>query len=143
MLEKAYMTNYLHLQEVISEMLETDLISSEKANHTTLYRITPQGSQTLNYFRKEISPELRSEIDGYLSRHAYDMRNDSSVLADYRQSAAHEYTVRCAASENGSSLIELSLTVPSEAAAQTIAENWKKKSQEVYSEVMNLLQSED
>ena len=68
------------------------------------------------------------------------MRSDASVWSDYRQSAPHEYTVHCVAEENGSPLVELHFTVPTEAAAQTMAENWRRKSQEAYAALLEILQ---
>ena len=41
--------------------------------------------------------------------------------------------------EGKTTLIELTFTVPTEAAAQTLCENWKKKSQEAYEAIMKLL----
>ena len=55
-------TSYFHLQEVLSEMIDTGLLEIETTNHTTYYRMTDQGKQTLEYFRNEIPPEIRREI---------------------------------------------------------------------------------
>ena len=41
--------------------------------------------------------------------------------------------------EGKTTLIDLTLNVPTESAAQTLCENWKRKSQEVYAAVMKLL----
>lgn len=133
-------TSYFHLQEVLSEMVETELIRVEMVNHTAYYGITEQGLQTLTYFGRDISPEIRRDIDSYLAAHGYSMRSDASVWSDYRQSAPHEYTVYCVAEENGSPLVELHFTVPTEAAAQTMAENWRRKSQEAYAALLEILQ---
>ena len=132
-------TTWLHLREVISEMLETELISTKMVNHTEFYSITPQGIQTLEYFRDDISPDIRNDIDAYLSKHGYSMRTDASTWADYRQTGANAYTVHCVAAENGSPLLEISFTVPTETAAQTLAENWRRRSQEAYEALIRLL----
>lgn len=51
-----------------------------------------------------------------------------------------EFTVRCQVIENNQPLIDLTLTVPSEAEAETISNNWSKKNQEIYALIMqNLL----
>ena len=132
-------TTYFHLQEVISEMLETSLVQVEMINHTAFYRLTEQGAQTLAYFGKDIPPEIRRDIDSYLEKHSYAMRNDSSTWADYRQTSSHEYTVHCVATENGSPLVEISFTVPTEASASALAENWRRKSQEAYEALVRIL----
>ena len=47
--------------------------------------------------------------------------------------------MRCQVREQNSSLIDLTLTVPSEKAANAICNNWKSKSQAVYSFLMKTL----
>ncbi|MCC6095393.1 MAG: DUF4364 family protein [Eubacterium sp.] len=137
-LSKKY-TSYFHLQEVLSEMTETGLLEIETTNHTTYYRMTAQGKQTLEYFQNEIPPEIRREISNYLVLHSYEMRNESSTMADYFRNANQDYTVNCIVKEGKQTLIELKFTVPTEEAARTLSENWKKKSQETYAAIMKIL----
>lgn len=132
-------TSYFHLQEVLSEMAESGLIQTEIVRNATYYRMTDSGRQTLDFFGKEISPEICRDIDLYLSDHSYEMRNESSVLADYYRTPQQDYAVRCIVKEGRTTLIDLTLTVPTEGAAQTLCDNWKKKSQETYAAVMRLL----
>ena len=63
-----------------------------------------------------------------------------SVKSDYFPGSGAEFTVRCQVIENNQPLIDLTLTVPSEAEAETISNNWSKKNQEIYALIMqNLL----
>lgn len=132
-------TQYFHLQQVLSEMIDSHLIHTEQQNHTTYYYVDDQGKQTLAYFETEISPEIRRDISNYLVLHSYEMRNDSSSKADYFRSSDHDYTVHCQVQEGNSRLIEIKLSAPTEKAAQTLCDNWKKKSQEVYEQIMQTL----
>ncbi|MDO4622352.1 MAG: DUF4364 family protein, partial [Eubacteriales bacterium] len=134
-LSKNY-TSYFHLQEVFQEMISTQLIETETKNHTTYYHLTDQGRSTLDYFENEISPEIRREISNYLVLHSYEMRNDSSTLADYFRTSNQDYIVNCMVKEGNQTLIELKFNVPTETAAQTLADNWKKNSQECYAALM-------
>ena len=93
--------------------------------------MTENGAQTLEFFEKEISPEIKRDITNYLVTHSYEMRNESSTLADYfYRTSNQDFAVHCMVKEGKTTLIELTFTVPTEAAAQTLCENWKKKSQE-------------
>ena len=47
-----------------------------------------------------------------------------------------EYSVRCQVIESGLPLIDLTITVPTEAEAEKIAVNWEKKNQEIYAYIM-------
>ena len=52
------------------------------------------------------------------------------MKSDYFPGSGMEFTVRCQVIENNQPLIDLTLTVPSEAEAETISNNWSKKSGE-------------
>ena len=52
------------------------------------------------------------------------IKEEVSVKADYYLNTNHEFEVRCQIVENGFSLIDLKLTVPTETEAETIANNW-------------------
>ena len=132
-------TTYFHLQEVLSDMIETDLLETEVKHNTTFYRASGQGEETIRFFLGDISPEIRSEITDYLRTHARELRSDAQVTAEYFRSSGQEYTVHCRVEENGSPLIDLNLSVPTEAAAKKLAENWKTRSQEVYEMLMQQL----
>lgn len=131
-------TSYFHLQEVLAEMAESGLIRTETIRNATYYHMTESGSQTLGFFEKEISPEIRRDITNYLVTHSYEMRSEASTLADYYRTSNQDFAVHCMVKEGKTTLIELTFTVPTEAAAQTLCENWKKKSQEAY-ETLSLI----
>ena len=132
-------TSYFHLQEVLAEMAESGLIRTETIRNATYYHMTESGAQTLEFFEKEISPEIRRDITNYLVTHSYEMRSEASTLADYYRTSNQDFAVHCMVKEGKTTLIELTFTVPTEAAAQTLCENWKKKSQEAYETIMKLL----
>lgn len=132
-------TSYFHLQEVLAEMEESHLLKTEHHGHMTYYSMDEQGRQTLDFFENEISPEIRRDIANYLVLHSYEMRSDSSTLADYFRTADQNYCVHCSVREGRETLIELKFTVPTETAAQTLAENWKQKSTEAYEALLKVL----
>ena len=65
----------------------------------------------------EIPPEIRREVSNYLVLHSYELRSDSSTIADYYLTSDHNYTVNCMVKEGKQTLIELKFTVPTEEAA--------------------------
>ena len=136
-------TSYFHLQEVLSDMLETGLLSSQALHHNmTCYALTDKGRSTIEYFFNDISPAIREEITVYLKEHARDIRNTSRITADYQKTAAQDYLVHCRAQEKEALLMDLQITVPTESAAQTMAENWRKNSPEIYDTLLKQLLSD-
>lgn len=137
-LEQEY-TSYFHLQQVLTEMVESGLVETSSTNNSTLYRLTEGGNQTLNFFKREISEEIKEDFRRYLKQHSYEMRSEASTTAEYYRTTNQDYAVRCIVKEGKAILIDLTLTVPSEKAAQMLCDNWKKKSQETYAAIMQLL----
>ena len=67
------------------------------------------------------------------------IRNALSNIADYFPSNDGGYLVRCQVREHNSTLIDLTLSVPSKEEADSICHNWQKKSQTLYAYVMKEL----
>ena len=131
--------DYFDLNSALHDLTENQLADMSTSINGTFYQITEMGKNTLEFFEKEISPEIKRDITNYLVTHSYEMRNESSTLADYYRTSNQDFAVHCMVKEGKTTLIELTFTVPTEAAAQTLCENWKKKSQEAYEAIMKLL----
>lgn len=137
-LDKGY-TTYFKLQESLSELAGSSLILPETTYNRTLYHLTENGAETVLYFGNKISPAIRREIDDFLREKQYDLKEEAAVKSDYYLNTNREYEVRCQISENGSSLIDLKLTVPTEKEAEAIANHWNAKSQEIYTLLLSNL----
>ena len=130
-LDKGY-TTYFKLQQALSELMDAGLIRDESTHNRTLYHLTEDGSSTIDYFKNNISQDIHE----YLKEKKYDLKNESSVKADYYRNTNQEYSVHCQVTENALPLIDLTITVPSEAEAQAVTDNWQKKNQELYATIM-------
>ena len=131
-LEREY-TNYLTLQQVINELNDARMISMETIRNRTHLSITPEGRETLNYFRNRISHAIKKEIDTYFRENEYVLRNEVSILGDYYyRASAGEYEAHLVAKDNNVSLVDIRLSVPSQEIAVSVCENWQKKNQEIY-----------
>lgn len=137
-LEKEY-TNYFNIQQAISELTTQELVTVSSIRHSSYYRITESGKETLTFFNNKISDAIKEDIMEYLRNNKYALREEVSNIADYYEEKKNEFIVRCQVKEQGSSIIDLSLIVPTEDAAIAICNNWKKNSQEVYSYLMKTL----
>ena len=137
-LEKEY-TNFLTLQQVISELTEAEMISARTLNNRTLLSITEEGRETLHFFENRISDTIKAEIHQYFLENEFDLRDEVSVLGDYYKSTSGDYEAHLIAKERDINLIELTLSVPTKEAAAAICDNWQKKNQEIYQYLINQL----
>ena len=138
-LDKGY-TTYFKLQQAISELIESGFIREESTHSRTFYHLTEDGAQTIQFFHNNISPAIQTDINQFLKEKEYDLKNEVGVKADYYRNTNMEYSVRCQVIENNLPLIDLTITAPTEAEAESICNNWAKKNQEIYAMIMaNLL----
>ena len=129
-LEKEY-TTYIKLQETLAEMEHSGLLRVETPHNRTRYHLTDNGLDTIQYFKNKISPAIQRDIDEFLKEKKYDLKEEGSVKSDYYLNTNHEYEVCCQIVENGFSLIDLKLTVPTESEAEAIAGNGASQSQDI------------
>lgn len=138
-LDKGY-TTYFTLQQALSEMVDSNFIHKENTHNRTLYHLTEEGSETIEFFKHNISSAIRDDIDNFIKEKSYDLKNEVSVKADYFQTPDQSYQVRCQILENKSLLFELTLSVPTESEASTVTNHWNQRHQELYAYIMqNLL----
>ena len=66
-LDREY-TDYLHLQQVLSELVETGLLKRAEQIFETdpHYELTEEGRDTLSYFEQDLSSDIKKEIDEFL-----------------------------------------------------------------------------
>lgn len=89
-LEREY-TNYLTLQQVLTELTDAGLIQIKSIRNRTYLSITEEGKKTLSYFDNRISNSIKDDIDSYLKANELKLRNEVSVQSDYYKSTSGEY----------------------------------------------------
>ena len=137
-LTKEY-TNYFTLQQVLAELVETDLAEENTVRNSTYYQMTEKGKETLNSFGHMVPAAIHEDMDKYFKDNAIALRDEMSVKADYYENNHEEYSVRLRVMEKDSALIDLTLSVPTEGQANSICDNWKKKNQKLYAYLMQEL----
>lgn len=137
-LEEQY-TDYFTLQETLSDMVESKLLETQIIRNSTHYSLTELGTETLEYFGHQISVAIQNDVEDYLKKNKIQLRNENSVIADYENNDAGEFTVRLQVKEKEEFIIDLTLTVPMEQQAIVMCDNWHKKSVEIYKYLMKEL----
>lgn len=130
-LEKEY-TNFLTLQQAISDLIDAELITAKSIRNRTHLAITDEGKETLTFFENRISDSIKEEIDNFFKEHEMEMRDEVSILADYYKSTSGEYEAHLSAKEKGVRIVDITLSVPDKETASSICDNWQKKNQAIY-----------
>ena len=137
-LEQEY-TDYFRVQQVISNLVDADLIRSESTHNNTQYTITAAGKETLGFFRDKITDAIEHDIMSYFEKNKVEMRTENSIIADYYKTPHQSYAVRCQFRQRDINLIDLTLTVKTKEQAEAICNNWKKQNEEFYAYLMDIL----
>ncbi len=134
-------TQFLTQQQVLSELLETDLIHHQKVEGQTIYSITEVGEKTLACFQDDIPTAVIKDIKRYIKENISVIRNELSVFSSYTQISEKKYLSECIINEQDEQLLEIRICLPGKDLAETVSQNWKAKSQQVYEMLLNQLLS--
>lgn len=137
-LEKEY-TNYLTLQQAMSELIDSGLVTAKSIRNRTHLELTQNGRDTLEFFENRISAPIRSDIDKYFKDNEFELRNEVSVYSNYYKSTTGEYIAELVIREKEIELVNLKLSVPTEGIASSICDKWEKESQTVYNGLVSNL----
>ena len=72
-------------------MEHSGLLRVETTHNRTLYHLTDNGLDTIQYFKNKISPAIQRDIDEFLKEKKYDLKEEVSVKSDYYLNTNHEY----------------------------------------------------
>lgn len=137
-LEQDY-TDYFTIQQIISGLLDSDLIRAESTHSNTQYYITSLGQETLKFFGDKISPAIQKDLVSYFEKNKMELKNENSIIADYYKSTVPGFDVRCQIKENDSPIIDLTIHVKTKAQAEAVCKNWQEQNMEVYAYLMDTL----
>lgn len=137
-LEKDY-TTYFTIQQTFSELLDSELIVAESTHNNTLYRITEEGQQALAFFSNKISDGIKQDILDYFKENRIELKNETSIIADYYKTTANDYAVRCQMKNGEHALIDLTINVPSREQAVAVCKNWSEQSEKIFALLMDEL----
>ncbi len=135
MLESGY-TDFATTQQVIGIIQDDNLIHAASNRRNTSYTLTDEGRDMLEYFGNKISDEIKKEVNEFLSRNKYELKQAANITSEMYQTGTGDYAVHCAVRENNSNLIDLTLSVPDADMAGTMCDNWRERSQEIYEFIM-------
>ncbi len=133
------LTDYFTAQQAISDDEDAGLIISSSTHNNTTYVITDDGKKTLELFKEKISPALSNDINKYLKANSITMREENSYKANYFKADRGGYVVQLRITENDVPTMDLSFHVGLKEQAETLCNNWKVRSDEVYASIMDIL----
>lgn len=125
-------TNFMTLQQVLTDLTEDSFITAATMGNRTLYTITEEGRRTLSFFDNRLQDSIKADINEYLEAHEIQIRDELSILTNYDKNTSGEYVAELIARDQDNELVHISITVPTADFAQNVCQKWKEKNQEIY-----------
>ena len=132
-------TTFLTLQPAIGELIDAGLVTAQSIRNRTHLSITKDGKETLNFFGNQISDSIKEDINEFFKENEIELRNEVSILADYYKSTSGEYEAHLIAKDKRISMVDITISVPSEETAASICDNWQRKNQDIYQYLISQL----
>ena len=132
-------TDYFRVQEVLGDLVDTNLIVAESTHSNTQYTLTAAGKETLGFFKDKINDGIEADIMKFFEENKLEFRQEKSILADYYKTTNQTYAVRCQVRSDGNPIIDLTLSVTTKEQAEAICNNWKNQNEDVYAYLMDML----
>ncbi|MBE5911530.1 DUF4364 family protein [Pseudobutyrivibrio sp.] len=133
------LTDYFTAQQAISDDEEAGLISSKSDHNNTTYSITEEGRKTLELFKDKITVALSKDINKYLKANSITMKEENSYRATYFKADRGGYVVQLRVTENDVPTLDISFHVATKEQAETLCNNWKVRSEEVFDSILDIL----
>lgn len=130
-------TDYFHAVSVINSLGEFGLIDSFSTHNVTTHVINDEGKRSLLAMMDRITPEVRSQVEIYLSQNEIAFKEARSLSSNYYKHIGGGFTVHLKSTEEDMVIMDLSFHVGSEVVAKSICTEWKNNYEAVYERLMD------
>lgn len=141
-LGKNYM-NYFLIQQYLTELTNANFIESIKDDSTETYNLLEKGENTLSFFEDRISQDIKNELQLLFDKDKKEKVIETQIVCDSYAKENNQYVVNLKLVEKEETLFSLYLDVANEKQANLICENWKRKPDLIYQNIINILIKED
>ncbi|MEA4815996.1 MAG: DUF4364 family protein [Lachnospiraceae bacterium] len=141
-LENEFM-DYFTLQQYLAELVDAGALTRFKDNNFVRYNLTETGAELLALFITHVSDNVKNKINIYIHQNSKRIKNEYSVNANYFPEVNDQFVVKCGVYDtDGSSLMEISVLVPTKEQSKLICNNWKKNASNLYASIFSSLSKE-
>ncbi len=135
--------NYFDLMIALNDLCRQGHAARFEQEAAWRYETTQAGRELLSLFSNRIAGSLRDKVDEHAAEWRERIRRERSTGASVRQTERGEYEVTLSLSDNGTSLVSITLSLPTSELARRMADNWKTQSGGVYATIVGLLRERE
>ncbi len=127
--------DYFSLQQLLLNLEDQKLITSNSQDGAKYYRITDEGKNSLNFLQNMIPNFMLKRINSKIQSIQKKIEQKTVVFADYTPENENTYIVKCKISENDLPLLELTINVPDKEQAVYICNKWYENPSKIYGDI--------
>lgn len=131
--------NYFFLQQFLLDLQEDKYVNKFESNLEDYYELTEEGKQGLELAIDLLPGILKLEIDSKFKENFDNIKNKSSVIAEYMPISEKEFLVKCKIIENDTIIFSIETYAGSREQASQMVNNWNKNAADIYPEILNIL----
>ena len=131
--------NYFYFQELLTDLIETNLVGSFTKDEDTFVKITSEGKNSLSLTKSLLPGILKLKADNIFKEEVSNIAEESSIVTEYIPKDENNYTVKCKIVEKTETIFEISTFAGSRDRAKQISDNCKNNSNMIYTKIINLL----
>ena len=135
--------NYFYFQELLTDLIESNLVGSFTNDEDTIIKITSDGQNALSLTKSLLPGILKLKADTVFKEEISNIAEQSSIITEYIPKDEKNYTVKCKIVENNETIFEVSTFAGSRDRAKQISDNWKNNANNIYPKILNLLLNGD
>lgn len=132
--------DYFSLQQYLHDLEEAGYIGAIDNR----FMISKKGAVTLDCFKSKLPPSSVEKIKTYTANHRQRIEREREIFTSVTEDEPGDYKVHLQVlDDDGQPYIEIRLRVPTAKTGRLICENWKNRSSEIYSGLIEQLISSE
>jgi len=124
--------DYFDMNSSLRDLADNDLLNREEAVNGIFYSITEMGSETLDFFKKQLPFSLRQELAAYAEQHRDDFSMQSKIFSEYMEIGDDQFRVTLRLIENMMPVFEISFFANSKEEAERYVNSWRRNAYMIY-----------
>lgn len=131
--------NYFYFQELVTDLINTNLVGSFTKDEDIFIKITSEGQNALVLTKSLLPGILKLKADSVFKEQVSIIAEESSIITEYIPKNENDYTVKCKIVEKNETIFEVSTFAGSRERAKQISDNWKNNASKLYPQIIDLL----
>lgn len=131
--------NYFYFQQFLLDLLDDNYVKKFENHNEDYYELTENGKNGLDLTIDLLPGILKLEIDSKFKEQFDNIKNKSSITAEYTPISEREFLVKCKIIENETVIFNIETYAASRDEARQMVNNWNKNAINLYPKILETL----